>query len=65
MITRFKQLVAQLLSYPIGRVWAALLPRWKILGVSINPGPFSVKEHVIVTIMAGVGATSAYAVCSA
>lgn len=56
------QLVAQLLSYPMGRAWAAFLPNVRIFGVRVNPGPFSVKEHVIVTIMAGVGAQSAYAV---
>ena len=42
-------LVAQLLSYPVGRFFAAVLPRKKIFGVSINPGPFSVKEHVYVS----------------
>ncbi|THG97283.1 hypothetical protein EW145_g7646 [Phellinidium pouzarii] len=54
-------LVAQLLSYPLGRAWAAFLPNKKIFGIEINPGPFSIKEHVIVTIMAGVGGGSAYA----
>jgi hypothetical protein len=54
------------------------MPRIKILGVSLNPGPFTIKEHVgvdsfylgifsastqvLVTIMAGVGSESAYAV---
>ncbi|KAF8518157.1 OPT oligopeptide transporter [Hysterangium stoloniferum] len=54
-------LVAQLLSYPMGRAWAMIVPDWKIFGISLNPGPFSVKEHVLITIMAGVGANSAYA----
>lgn len=36
-------LVAQLLSFPIGRAFA-LLPDVTILGVRINPGPFSIKE---------------------
>ena len=39
------------------------MPRVTFFGVELNPGPFTVKEHVIVTIMAGVGAQSAYAVC--
>lgn len=30
-------------------------------GIALNPGPFTVKEHVVVTIMGGVGAVSAYA----
>lgn len=54
-------IVAQLLSFPIGKAWAKFLPNVKILGVSLNPGPFSIKEHVLVTIMATVGSQSAYA----
>ncbi|EIN04185.1 OPT oligopeptide transporter [Punctularia strigosozonata HHB-11173 SS5] len=54
-------LVAQLLSFPVGRAWAKFLPNVKIFGISLNPGPFTVKEHVLITIMAGVGAGSAYA----
>jgi OPT family small oligopeptide transporter len=54
-------LVAQLLSFPVGRLWARVVPRVKVFGVSLNPGPFTVKEHVLVTIMASVGAGSAYA----
>lgn len=54
-------IVAQLLSFPIGRFCAAYLPRKKIFGISLNPGPFTIKEHVLITIMASVGATSAYA----
>ncbi|EGO19602.1 hypothetical protein SERLADRAFT_453552 [Serpula lacrymans var. lacrymans S7.9] len=54
-------IVAQLLSFPIGRFWAAYLPQVQIFGVSLNPGPFTIKEHVLITIMASVGAQSAYA----
>ena len=56
------QIVAQLISFPIGRAWAKFVPNVKIFGVSLNPGPFTVKEHVLITIMANVGAGSAYAV---
>ena len=56
------QIVAQLLSYPLGRLWAYALPNVKVFGISVNPGPFTVKEHVLVTIMANVGYQSAYAV---
>lgn len=59
---RFFQLVAQLLILPVGRLWAAFVPRVTIFGVSINPGPFTIKEHVLATIMATVGGPSAYAV---
>lgn len=54
--------MAVLLSYPIGRLWARVVPEKKILGISLNPGPFTLKEHVIITIMASVGGRSAYAV---
>ncbi|KAJ3522801.1 hypothetical protein NMY22_g11731 [Coprinellus aureogranulatus] len=54
-------LVAQLLIFPIGRIWAKIVPNVKIFGAELNPGPFSIKEHVLATIMAIVGAYSAYA----
>nr|AGA20376.1 oligopeptide transporter 5 [Phanerodontia chrysosporium] len=53
--------VAQLISLPILRLWARVVPNVKIFGVSLNPGPFTVKEHVLLTIMASVGSGSAYA----
>ncbi|KAG9312692.1 OPT oligopeptide transporter protein-domain-containing protein [Chiua virens] len=53
--------VAVLLSLPMGRVWAAIVPNWRIFGHSLNPGPFTIKEHVLLTIMATVGSGSAYA----
>ena len=62
----------------MGGLWARFMPKVKVLGVSLNPGPFTIKEHVgthsfhpgtfsaptqvLVTIMAGVGSESAYAV---
>ncbi|KAH9167234.1 small oligopeptide transporter [Lactarius sanguifluus] len=55
------QIVPQLLSFPICKAWARYFPNVKIFGLEVNPGPFTIKEHVIVTIMAGVGASSAYA----
>ncbi|KAJ7683983.1 OPT oligopeptide transporter [Mycena rosella] len=54
-------IIAQLLSLPLGRLWARFLPNVKIFGLDLNPGPFTIKEHVLVTIMASVGAGSAYA----
>ncbi|TEB27919.1 small oligopeptide transporter [Coprinellus micaceus] len=54
-------LVAQLLVFPVGRIWVRLMPSVRIFGVELNPGPFTIKEHVLVTIMATVGAQSAYA----
>ncbi|KAH8823463.1 small oligopeptide transporter, partial [Flagelloscypha sp. PMI_526] len=54
-------LVAQLVVFPVGRLWARFMPTFLIFGHSWNPGPFTIKEHVLVTIMATVGAVSAYA----
>lgn len=54
-------LVAQLISFPLGMFLARVLPNWKIFGFSLNPGPFSVKEHVLITTMATVSGQSAYA----
>ncbi|KAG0204416.1 hypothetical protein BGX28_003632 [Mortierella sp. GBA30] len=59
-------LVIQLLSYPLGQFLARTLPNrsYSIFGFvySLNPGPFNVKEHVLITIMASCGAGTAYAV---
>ncbi|KAH9955686.1 small oligopeptide transporter [Russula dissimulans] len=55
------QIVPQLLTFPLCKAWARYLPNVSIFGISINPGPFNVKEHVIITVMAAVGAGSAYA----
>ena len=51
-----------LLSLPICRAWARYLPNISFFGIPLNPGPFTIKEHVIITIMAEVGAGPAYAV---
>ena len=56
------QLVLLLLSFPMGKLWARYAPNVSIFGISLNPGPFTVKEHVIITIMSSVGSTPAYAV---
>ncbi|KAK4744442.1 hypothetical protein SAY87_010754 [Trapa incisa] len=59
---------AQIILLPIGRLMAATLPRRVIkipftgFSFSLNPGPFSMKEHVLITIMAGSGAGGVYAV---
>lgn len=50
-------IIAQLLSYPMGRAMAKVLPN----KFGLNNGPFSIKEHTMITIMAGVSSQSAYA----
>ncbi|KAG1850523.1 OPT oligopeptide transporter protein-domain-containing protein [Suillus tomentosus] len=53
-------IAAQLLSFPVGRAWAKVVPNVRVLGIQLNPGPFSIKEHVLVTIMATVAGSCAY-----
>jgi hypothetical protein len=50
------------LSLPIGKAWARYMPNISFFGIPLNPGPFTIKEHVLITIMAGVGSDPAYAV---
>jgi OPT oligopeptide transporter protein len=51
-----------LLSLPICMAWARYMPNISFFGIPLNPGPFTIKEHVIITIMAEVGSNPAYAV---
>lgn len=48
--------VAQVVSYPVGLAWAKYLPERKftLFGkeFTLNPGPFTMKEHTIIVIMA-------------
>ncbi|XP_057814731.1 oligopeptide transporter 7 [Cryptomeria japonica] len=54
---------AQIAVLPLGRFMAATLPetKFKVPGTKwkfcLNPGPFNVKEHVLITIFAGAGAS--------
>ncbi|PQQ20307.1 oligopeptide transporter 1-like [Prunus yedoensis var. nudiflora] len=59
---------AQIVVLPLGKLMAAVLPttqfsvpftKWSF---SFNPGPFSMKEHVLITIFANSGSNSVYAV---
>jgi len=50
-----------LLSLPICKAWARYLPNISFFDIPLNPGPFTIKEHVLITIMAGVGAGHGYA----
>lgn len=56
--------VAQLLCFPLGKAAEKLLPDWgfTLFGSrhSLNPGRFSRKEHMLITIMANVGANTPY-----
>lgn len=57
-------LVAQLLTYPLGKYMAKILPtrqfkifRWSF---TLNPGPFTIKEHCVITAMANATCVSSY-----
>ncbi|KAG2192339.1 hypothetical protein INT46_009469 [Mucor plumbeus] len=51
-------LVVQLLTFPIGKVMEKVIPKSKFF----NPGPFNMKEHVLITVMANCSYGTAYAV---
>lgn len=59
---------AQIAVLPIGRLMADYLPAKAVripgtsLSFSLNPGPFNMKEHVLITIFANSGSNSVYAV---
>jgi OPT oligopeptide transporter protein len=38
------------------------MPNISLVGISLNPGPFTIKEHVIVTLIATAGGPAGYAV---
>uniref|UniRef100_A0A0E0H8K5 Oligopeptide transporter 7 n=1 Tax=Oryza nivara TaxID=4536 RepID=A0A0E0H8K5_ORYNI len=58
---------AQIAVVPLGRLMAATLPehaffRGRPWEFTLNPGPFNVKEHVLITIFANSGAGTVYAI---
>lgn len=58
-------LLAQVVAWPIGHGWARIMPEWQVntfgLKWSLNPGPFNIKEHSIIVVMASVSFSVAYA----
>jgi OPT family oligopeptide transporter len=54
-----------LIAYPFGKLLAYLLPittyRFRSFEFSLNPGPWNIKEHVLVFIMANVAVGNPYA----
>lgn len=57
-------IVAQLVAYPLGVLWARLMPDKTItlLGhkMSLNPGPFNKKEHTVIVVMANASFGNGY-----
>ena len=62
---QFSSYAVILVTLPLGRWLANALPtrQWRIFGFSftLNPGPFSIKEHILIGIIQGAGTGSAYA----
>jgi OPT family oligopeptide transporter len=58
-------IVVQLVSLPCGKALERVLPRtvFNFFGYkwSLNPGPFSIKEHVCITVMSNVVVAGVYA----
>jgi OPT family small oligopeptide transporter len=58
-------LVAQLTALPLGKLLEWVLPtyRFNTFGFvwTLNPGPFNIKEHTVITVMANVVVNGAYA----
>lgn len=58
-------LMAQIIAWPMGHGWAKVMPtkQFTTLGLkwSLNPGPFNIKEHSIIVVMASVSFSVAYA----
>lgn len=54
----FPSLVVQLLVYPIGCLWAKVMPtrEFNLFGLkwTFNTGPFTIKEHVVIVLMSNV-----------
>ncbi|KAI8982517.1 OPT family small oligopeptide transporter [Pilobolus umbonatus] len=51
-------LVVQLLTFPLGKLLARIIPK----SFFFNPGPFNMKEHVLITAMANCSFSTAYAI---
>lgn len=60
----FPAIVVQLIVYPIGCLWARVIPMkvFNTFGVkwTFNTGPFTIKEHVVITLMSSVSIGYAY-----
>ncbi|KAL7939005.1 small oligopeptide transporter [Trichoderma chlorosporum] len=57
-------MVALIIAWPIGHAWARYVPAIELnvfgLKCELNPGPFNVKEHSIIGVMASVAFSVAY-----
>lgn len=60
--------VAQLVAYPLGVGWTWIMPNhtFRIFGLSfnLNPGPFNIKEHTLIVVMANASFGNGAAYCT-
>ncbi|KAI8908986.1 OPT oligopeptide transporter protein-domain-containing protein [Gorgonomyces haynaldii] len=54
--------VAALLAYPMGIFLAKVLPRGKFLGLDFNPGAFTIKEHILIYVLANTAGGRPYGI---
>lgn len=65
-------LIAQVIAWPLGHAWARFVPDRELrllplgraskpLRIRLNPGPFNIKEHAVIVVMASVSFSVAYA----
>lgn len=58
----FPNIVVLLLVYPVGNMWAKFAPtrQFRTFGLqwTLNTGPFNIKEHAVITVMAGISIVS-------
>lgn len=47
--------VIQLVAYPICVAWGKIMPHWHIFGYPLNPGRFTRKEHLLITMLSALG----------
>lgn len=58
----------RIIAYPFGKILAWILPIrvWRVPGFlggwrfSLNPGPFNIKEHALIGMMANISVYTAY-----
>ncbi|KAI8141436.1 OPT family small oligopeptide transporter [Fennellomyces sp. T-0311] len=51
-------LIIQLVSYPFAKIMEKVIPKSRFF----NPGPFNMKEHVLITVMSNCSYITAYAI---
>jgi len=56
-------LFCQMVSFIAGKLMERFLPAWRVsirgYSMSLNPGPFNIKEHALITVMANIVCTGA------